>query len=67
MKNQLVTYLETNSTDPAYNLAFEEYVLQNRLDGSYLLLWQNDNTVVIGQNQNAESEVNRAFAVAHGV
>ena len=67
MKNQLVTYLETNSTDPAYNLAFEEYVLQNRLDGSYLLLWQNDNTVVIGQNQNAESEVNRAFAEAHGV
>ena len=23
-------YLETGSTDPAYNLAFEEVVLQNR-------------------------------------
>ena len=67
MGNQLVTYLETNCTDPAYNLAFEEYVLYNRLNGPYLLLWQNNNAVVIGQNQNAEAEVNQAFAQAHGV
>ena len=45
-------YLETGSTDPAYNLAFEEYVLTHRMDGDYLILWQNDNTVVVGQNQN---------------
>ena len=41
-------YLETGSTDPAYNLAFEEYVLTHRMDGDYLILWQNDNTVVVG-------------------
>ena len=35
-------YPETESTDPAYNLAFEEYVLTHRLGGDYLLLWQND-------------------------
>ena len=45
-------YLETHSTDPAYNLAFEETVLRNRQDRPYLLLWQNDNTIVVGQNQN---------------
>lgn len=60
-------YLETGSTDPAYNLAFEEYVLENRADGDYLMLWQNDNTIVIGQNQNAEAEINRKFVEEHGI
>ena len=52
-----VTYLETGSTDPAYNLAFEEYVLTHRTQGDYLLLWQNDNTVVVGRNQNTAEEI----------
>lgn len=60
-------YLETGSQDPFYNLAFEEYVLARRTVGDYLLLWQNDSTVVIGQNQNAEEEVNQAFAEKHGI
>ena len=62
-----VTYLETGSRDPFYNLAFEEYVLAHRTEGDYLILWQNDNTVVIGRNQNAEEEIDRAFVEAHGV
>jgi len=60
-------YLETNSLDPAYNLAFEEYVLQNRKDGDYLILWQNNNTVVIGQNQIMEAEINHDFVKAHQI
>lgn len=60
-------YLETGSTDPFYNLAFEEVVLRHRREGNYLILWQNDNTVVIGQNQNAEAEINRTFVEAHGI
>ena len=62
-----VTYLETGSLDPAFNLAFEEVVLRGRRDGDYLLLWQNDNTVVVGQNQNAEAEIDRAFVEAHRI
>lgn len=62
-----VTYLETGSQNPFYNLAFEEYVLASRTSGDYLLLWQNDNTIVIGQNQNAEEEINRAFVEEHGI
>lgn len=61
------TYLETGSQNPYYNLAFEEYVLCNRQEGDYLLLWQNDNTIVIGQNQNAEAEINRAFVEEHQI
>ena len=54
-------YLETGSVDPAYNLAFEEYVLQNFRQGDILILWQNANSVIVGRNQNAEAEINRAF------
>lgn len=62
-----VTYLETGSRNPYYNLAFEELVLERRREGEYLLLWQNDNTIVVGQNQNTEAEINRAFVEAHGI
>ena len=60
-------YLETGSTDPYYNLAFEEIVLSKRLNNDYLILWQNDKTVVIGQNQIAAAEINLAFIDQHGI
>ena len=53
--------LETGNTDPYFNLAFEEYVLSNFTWGDILILWQNDNTVVIGRNQCAEAEINLAY------
>lgn len=59
--------LETGSCDPCYNLAFEEYVLRSRTEGSYLLVWQNESTVVVGQNQNVEAEIDGAFVCAHGI
>lgn len=64
---QTVTYFETHSTDPAYNLAFEEYVLTHRKEGDYLLLWQNDNTIVVGQNQNTAQEIDAAFVQQHHI
>ena len=60
-------YLETGQVDPAYNLAFEEYVLLNKKEGDILMLWQNENAVIIGRNQNTEEEIDRAFIEAHGV
>ena len=65
--NTVVNYLETGSLSPFYNLAFEEYVLAHRTKGDYLMLWQNDNTIVIGQNQNAEAEINRSFVEEHHI
>lgn len=62
-----MTYLETGSLDPCYNLAFEETVLRRRTTDSCLILWQNDNAIVVGQNQNTEAEINRAFAEAHQI
>lgn len=61
------SYLETHSTDPAYNLAFEEYVLKNKTEGNWLILWQNRNAVIIGRNQNALEEINRDFVERNGI
>ena len=58
-------YLETGSTDPAFNLAFEEFVLENRREGDWLMLWQNANSVIVGLNQNAAEEVDPAYVRAH--
>lgn len=60
-------YIETGSTDAFYNLAFEEYILKNETDGSWLMLWQNSPTVVVGLNQNTEEEINRDFVEANGI
>lgn len=66
-KNQSMFYMETGSVDPAYNLAFEQFILENCFEGNYVILWQNDNTIVIGRNQNAEEEINRTFVESHGI
>ncbi|MDO5444511.1 MAG: lipoate--protein ligase [Eubacteriales bacterium] len=60
-------YMETGSTDPAYNLAFEQYVLENCLSGSYVILWQNDNAIIIGRNQNTLQEINRQYVEDKGI
>ena len=46
----IMVYIESPSTNPAFNLALEQYVF-DRMDRSqeYFMLWQNDNTVVIGK------------------
>ena len=44
------------STDPAFNLALEEYML-TRMGEEIACLWRNDNSVIIGRNQNAIQEM----------
>lgn len=60
-------YLETGSCDPYYNLAFEEYMLLNFKDDDYLILWQNDNTIVFGVNQNPIAEINMNEAEKYNI
>lgn len=57
MQSNNINVICSNSTDPWYNLALEECLLSSINDNDIILyLWQNDNTVVIGRNQNPWKE-----------
>ena len=52
-------YLRNESTDPYFNMAFDEYALEQlTLDEPIFYLWQNRPAVIIGVNQDVYAEVN---------
>lgn len=55
-----------DSLQPYFNLAAEEYLLENS-DGDIFMLWRNSASVIIGKNQNAWAEVNTDFTEAKGI
>ncbi len=56
------------TTDPAVNLALEEYCVRNLdMNEPYLLLYVNDPSVVVGKHQDAEAEVDPAFLQDHRI
>lgn len=61
-------YLESQNTDPHWNLALEQVVF-DRLDRGeqYCMLWQNDNAIIVGKHQNTAGEINAAFMEEHGI
>lgn len=61
-------YLDLSTTNPAYNLALEQYVFDDLpRDRTYLMLWQNQNAVIIGRHQNARAEVDHDYALRHNI
>ncbi len=57
-----MVYIESKSTNPAFNLALEQFVF-DEMDpsNSYFMLWQNANTIVVGKYQNTLQEINREY------
>ena len=52
-------YLSNSSTDPHFNMAFDEFCLEQlKADEPVFYLWQNRPSVIIGLNQSAYAEVN---------
>ena len=62
------TFIDVSSTDPAFNLALEQYVFDSLpRDRNYFLLWQNDNAVIVGRHQNTLAEVNEPYIRENGI
>ena len=61
-------YIVQNSTDPHWNMAFDEYALEGlSVDEPLFYLWQNAPAVIIGLNQSAYAEVNMPFLEGNGI
>lgn len=61
-------YIQNNSNNPYFNLALEEYVLKElSQEESYILLWQNEPSVIIGRFQNTIEEVNTDYVREHNI
>lgn len=58
-------FLVSNQTNPYWNIAVENYLVEHA-DDIVLYLWKNHRTVVIGQNQNPFTECNVDALVAEG-
>lgn len=55
-------------TDPYINLAIEEYVLNNFGEkDTYLLFYINENSIIIGRNQNSVEEINTDYVEANNI
>lgn len=53
-------YIHNTRTDPAWNLAAEEWLLRTT-DTDIFMLWRNASAVIVGRNQNANAEINTDF------
>ena len=61
-------YLKNPSTNPYYNMAFDEYCLESLpIDESVFFLWQNRPAVIVGFNQEVNTEVNLEYLKENGI
>ena len=61
-------YLQNTSTDPHFNMAFDEFCLDHlKADEPVFYLWRNRPSVIIGLNQSAYAEVNLPFLEKNGI
>jgi len=60
-------FYEPKSTDPYFNLALEQHLFDTLPTQRVFMLWQNDNAIIIGKNQNVYAEINREFVKERGI
>jgi lipoate-protein ligase A len=61
-------YIESRNTDPYYNLALEQLVFK-KLGGedNCFMLWQNNNSIIIGRHQNTLEEIDSDFVKENNI
>ena len=61
-------YIKNPSTNPYYNMAFDEYCLESlSIDEPVFFLWQNRPAVIVGFNQEVNTEVNLDYLKENGI
>ncbi len=59
-------FIKGESTEPAFNIASEEYLLKEK-DAFYIYVWRNAPAVIVGVNQNTLSEINVNYLNSNGI
>lgn len=59
-------YIISNTIDPYFNLATEEYLLKH-LDDDVFYLYRNAPSIIVGKNQNTISEINYEYVSEHKI
>jgi lipoate-protein ligase A len=62
----LLRIVRSNSHNPYFNLAMEEYVF-NTLEDDIFMLWRNDQAIIVGKNQNTVEEINVDYVKEHEI
>ena len=61
-------FLTNPSTDPWYNMSFDEYCLEQYPSNDvFFYLWRNRPSVIVGANQNVYTEVNLGYLEANDI
>jgi lipoate-protein ligase A len=64
----MMYYIESDATDPYYNLAFEQYVFDGLSQADeYFMFWRNDNAIIVGKHQNIAGEINAPYVREKGI
>ena len=59
-------YFHSNTNDPYFNIATEEYLLKN-FDDNCFLLYINSPSIIVGKNQNTLSEINYEYVKTNNI
>lgn len=62
-----MNYYDIPCTNPWWNMAFDEWLLQCGPSEPVFRLWRNEPSVIIGHNQIAAQEVNLEYLQQHGI
>lgn len=61
-------FIENTSVNPYFNLACEEYCLKNLdINETIVMLWRDDNAIIVGRHQNTVEEINHEFVAANNI
>jgi lipoate---protein ligase len=65
-RKKIMLCIQLKNNDPFFCLAAEEYLMKNFSEDIFML-WQSENTVVVGKHQNALAEINYPFVHKNGI